>query len=230
VAFIAVLTGGSSSGGIFVGAPGSLQAAALRGELAPAGGNYRVFDDLVLNSSGQVAFRATLTDRSSTDGIFAGAPGALQTVALQGAAAPDGLGYFDSFTNPVAINAAGEVAFAARLGGVGVTSANDLGLYAWSGGKLITIVREGETIDVDQGPGVDLRIVDGFNFIAGSSGERSKGTGFNDSGQLAYFLNLDRGAGIFTSQIVIPEPASLSLISVAIVALLGRCRRQALSK
>src|SRR5688500_9698183 len=42
VAFTAGLTGGSATAGLFAGAPGALQAAALRGP-APAGGNYNGF-------------------------------------------------------------------------------------------------------------------------------------------------------------------------------------------
>ena len=73
---------------------------ALSGNPAPAGGNYynsnpdapnTTFTNVpVLNQSGQVAFTAYLAGGSSTEGLFAGAPGSLQPVALQGTAAPGG--------------------------------------------------------------------------------------------------------------------------------------------
>ena len=98
VAFVAGLTGGSSTQGIFAGTPGSLQTVALQGTAAPAGGIYNnangpgfsPFGGIALNGSGQVAFYGTLTGGSSTCGIFVGAPGAIQAVALQGSAAPCG--------------------------------------------------------------------------------------------------------------------------------------------
>src|SRR5438105_10133401 len=65
---------------------------ALSGTAAPAGGNYSSFSAFgpVLNESGQVAFKGFLTGGSSTRGLFVGAPGAIQTIALQGTAAPAG--------------------------------------------------------------------------------------------------------------------------------------------
>ncbi|MFT3880060.1 MAG: hypothetical protein QM703_10430 [Gemmatales bacterium] len=51
---------------------------ALSGTAAASGGNYSSFGFPVLNSTGQVAFRAGLTGGSSTEGIFAGIPGRLR--------------------------------------------------------------------------------------------------------------------------------------------------------
>src|SRR5439155_3137743 len=85
VAFYATLTGGSAPQGVFVGAPGSAQAAALYNTAAPAGGTYNGFGlTPLLNGAGQVAFWASLTGGSSTQGVFVGAPGAGQAAALQG--------------------------------------------------------------------------------------------------------------------------------------------------
>ena len=41
-----------------------------------------------MNSAGKVAFSALLTGGTATSGVFAGTPGALQTVVLAGDVAP----------------------------------------------------------------------------------------------------------------------------------------------
>src|SRR5688500_183601 len=69
VAFYGILTGGSSFGGVFAGAPAALQAAAVLGTAAPAGGNYDAFlSNTLLNDSGRVAFYASLSGGSSSQG------------------------------------------------------------------------------------------------------------------------------------------------------------------
>src|SRR5947207_3220778 len=91
---------------------------ALSGSAAPAGGNYSGFNGggyVALNASGQVAFHGQLTGGSSTLGIFAGAPGSVQAVALQGSASPVG-GNYVGFSLPV-LNDAGQMAFSAGLTG-----------------------------------------------------------------------------------------------------------------
>ncbi|HEX4588890.1 MAG TPA: choice-of-anchor tandem repeat NxxGxxAF-containing protein, partial [Gemmataceae bacterium] len=153
VAFHANLTGGSSTGGIFAGHPGALQAAALAGSPAPAGGNFGQFDrSPVLNASGQLAFWAGLSGGSSTEGIFAGVPGSVQAVALQGTAAPAG-GTFSTFDGGPYLNA-GQVAFYASLtgglstGGIfagppgSVQAAALLGSAAPAGGSYSVIGRQ----------------------------------------------------------------------------------------
>jgi hypothetical protein len=123
VAFSASLTGGSSNTGIFKGTPGSLQAVALQGSAAPAGGNYGdVSQSPGLNAAGQVAFTCDLTGGSSTDGVFVGVPGSVQTVALAGTAAPAGGNYSDFGGFGAFVNHSGQVAFYAHLTGGSSTS------------------------------------------------------------------------------------------------------------
>lgn len=118
VAFQGNLAGGTSTSGIFVGVAGSMRPAALEGTSAPAGGKYKSFGSPVLNSAGQLAFVAGLSGSASTTGIFAGAPGSLQTVALNGTAAPADGRYFGTYnglgSGPL-LNASGQVAFWALL-------------------------------------------------------------------------------------------------------------------
>jgi hypothetical protein len=167
VAFVTNLTGGSAQAGVFLGTPGALQAVALQGAAAPSGGTYAAFNPPVLGGAGQVAFRADLIGGSSVSGLFVGTPGAVQTAALQGAPAPGG-GTYATFTPPQ-LNTPGQIAFLAALAGAGVDATNDLGLYAGSPGTLAKVVRKGDPVDVDPGPGVDLRTVAGIAYRGDSN-------------------------------------------------------------
>ena len=222
VAFNAGLTGGSATSGIFVGAAGSLQAAALRGAAAPAGGNYNSFFRQVLNDSGQIAFAADLIGGSATSGVFVGTPGAIRAAALQGTAAPGG-GTFATFNNPT-LNNSGQVAFTATLAGTGVTASNDRGLFAGSADGVVAIVREGDSVDVDPSAAVDLRVVSGISFLNVFGGQDGSGVSFTDFGLLAYTLNFtDGSAGVFTTQLTpVPEPAGLLAVAAAGLALIRR--------
>jgi hypothetical protein len=130
VAFAASVTGGTSTSGIFTETPASIQAIALQGTAAPAGGNYgnlftsSTSTSTTLNSTGTLAFTAPLTGGTSTSGIFAGSSAAtLGSVALQGTAAPAG-GNYNAFlangTNqaysPV-LNSVGQLALQSTLTG-----------------------------------------------------------------------------------------------------------------
>jgi hypothetical protein len=101
VAFTAILTGGPG-GGIFVGsASGPPVSLALNGDAAPAGGNFSITaarPDVVINNRHDVVFRSNLTGGTADSGYFVrrGAGGTLQTVVLQGAAAPGTTGVFDT--------------------------------------------------------------------------------------------------------------------------------------
>jgi hypothetical protein len=101
VAFVATLTGGPG-GGVFLGsASGPPVSLALNGDAAPAGGNFSITaarPDVVINNRHDVVFRSNLTGGTADSGYFVrrGAGGTLQTVVLQGAAAPGTTGVFDT--------------------------------------------------------------------------------------------------------------------------------------
>ena len=119
----------------FLGGPVAAQTASPpaivvpSGSAAPGGGVF-IIDSVVtpvINASGQIAFRSGLSGAlfpgSSSDGIFAGAPGSLQAVARQGDAAPAG-GNYSSFNIFPVLNSNGQVAFYAN------TSVNGTGHFA----------------------------------------------------------------------------------------------------
>ncbi len=216
IAFIVGLTGGSSTSGLFVGAPGSIQTAALLGNAAPSGGNYSTFSGTVLNGSGQMAFIANLTGGSSSEGLFVGTLGSFQAAALKGSVAPAGGNYTSFSSNPV-LNGTGQVAFTANLAG----GLSTQGLFAGSVGRLVKVVLVGDVVNVASGGGFDERLVSSISFLAGSGGQDGKGMPFNSSGLLCYELFFSDGSsGIFTSQIApVPEP-TLPLLMVGLSGLL----------
>jgi hypothetical protein len=221
VAFLAHLTSGLSASGIFAGAPGSLQAVALQGAAAPSGGNYSSFSISdafpVLNAAGQIAFRTNLNGGTSTSGIFAGTPGSLHAIVLEGMLAPAGNGAAFSGFIGYAINGLGQVAFVGNLTGAGVTGANNRGLYASTPGGLVKVVRVGDMIDVGNGTG--FHTVANFGWLTGAGGEDGFGLSFNDSGMLVYQLVFTDGtSGVFTSTVPVPEPSSAICTLVGLLA------------
>jgi hypothetical protein len=147
-------SGGSSDNrGIFRGSGGTITQIARRGQLAPDGNG--AFFDLSgalsnLNASSQVAFRTRLTGTlggtSDDSGIFRGGVETVQIVR-EGQAAPDGVGVFSDFfssgSNPV-INNLGQVAFYARLMGLGAPINENEGIFRGAGGAITQIARKGQ--------------------------------------------------------------------------------------
>jgi hypothetical protein len=215
--FRAGLTGTFANHAVFAGAPGDLQTVASQGSGAPAGGSYNNLVVPVINDSGQVAFHATLTGGSSNQGIFVGTPGSVQALALQNTPAPGG-GTFSSLDSiSHIVNASGQVAF------IGTTTVR--GLYVGVPGALLKVVAEGDTIDLDPGPGSDLRQVatNGLAFNSLQTGRSGWGRSFTDSGILVYRLTFTDGtSGVFTSQITpVPEPGACLAAAVCGLAAAG---------
>jgi hypothetical protein len=188
-AFVASITGGSSTEGIYRRSSGStLTAIALQGQSAPGAGagTFSFFDfNLALNDTGQTAFFANITGGSSNEGLYRSSSGsALTAIALQGQNAPGaGAGTFSSFTSAPVLNDAGQTAFVANITGGSSTS----GLYRSSSGSALTAIA-----------------------LQGQSAPRAgAGTFFsfdtpvlNDTGQTAFAANITGGSstsGIYRS-------------------------------
>jgi hypothetical protein len=197
---------------------------------APAGGFGKI---LALNDSGGIYFEADLTGPSVTSAnnaaYFAGPWAAPKLIAREGDAAPGtpaGVTFVSRFPGGTdgsgaifaSFNDAGQVAMPMQLAGPGVTAANDVALYLFDPvAGPIKIVREGEPFDI--GGGVFRTIADfGIAFNAGLNDEFTNG--LNNNGQLVFGLRFtDNTSGIFIAVVPIPEPTSLSLLTV--VSLIG---------
>jgi hypothetical protein len=172
---------------------------------------FSTFDSLRINAAGHTAFRATLAGIPGAgesgvtplndSGVWSeGAGGGRQLIVRENDQAPglpDGV-LLDLLGDPV-INAAGQIAILCDLRGAGVTSANNSALWSQDeDGVLRLVARDGDAIDVDDGPGTDLRTVSILAFWPSSGGEDGQRSSFNDSGQLVFSaLFTDNTSGVF---------------------------------
>lgn len=193
-------------------------------ELGPnveAGVTFKYFAKPLLNSSGDTAFFATLQgpgiDTSNEEGLWMRRrDGTLHLIARDGASVPDaGDGVNFHFLSPAVnslmapfMNSSGEIVFATALIGDGVSSANNQGVWAWTQGRLIKLVRRGDLFDVNPDPLVeDLRTVAGTALsitsnITGSGGGDGRPSILNDDGLVVLGLIFtDGSSGIFTAQL-----------------------------
>ncbi len=114
VAFVAALSGGRATGGVFVAGGRKLEPVALSGGPAPdiAAGTLTSFEGPALNDAGDVAFLAAVRRaRGSSDAIFVHRGGVLHKLVAAGDDAPGG-GAFSGLGAP-AINNHGAIAFPA---------------------------------------------------------------------------------------------------------------------
>ena len=143
---------------IWYGYPaGTISLLARGGMPAPGTGtpaaNFYFLEDPVINNTGLVAFRASLTGNGVTSdnssAIFVGLPNALQMVVRRGTQAPflpNGVKIrFGEGTEPrkILFNDKGTVVFYAYLYGPGVDNTNSRALYMVRNGTLQMIARQG---------------------------------------------------------------------------------------
>ena len=153
---------------------------AREGDAAPDSSQTFVsFGDPALNDNGQTAFGTTLSD--GTGGLLR-SDGISQTwIARENDNVP-GDGNISSFLQSPAINNAGQVAFNALLGGVGVSFGNNEAIYLGDGTGLTRVAREGQA-----SPDGDGTFGDGeFDEYA-----------LNEAGQVAFITNLQDTDGGF---------------------------------
>ncbi len=129
VAFVATVSGGPGAG-VYLASPAgggtsyTVEAVALNGGASPAGGTFSITTarpDVVINEIGHVAFLADLSGGSANSGMFVrrGALASIQTVVVQGQAAPGTTGTFGTFNHGIngfvgeslTISATGQIAF-----------------------------------------------------------------------------------------------------------------------
>jgi hypothetical protein len=224
-AFTAALSGGgvnnSNDGGIWSDAGGALGLVARKGMHAPGtsdGVTFLGFGNPKLNDAGKIAFQGELTgngiDYSSTNrtGIWTSVSGSLQLVARAGDPVPGMPGvYFKDIRDTVALNNAGQIAFAGDVTGTGVDESNRWVIWATDvNGGVHAVVRMGDVLEVAPGDFRTISIVD-FTTI---------GRSINNRGQLAFWTIFTDGShGVFVSDLVaVPEPATSALLITGIVA------------
>ncbi len=93
---------------------------------------------------------------------------------------------------------------------------------------MTLIAREGDLLDVEDGPGTDFRTISRllfFDFSNTGNGD-GRASSFNDLGQLVFSASFTDGTqGIFVSDLVaIPEPTSVVLGAIGLFGLLARRR------
>ena len=111
VAYLAsVRRGRESLEAIYLHAGGRTRKVVAQGDPAPAGGTFAAFGPPSLNGSGIVAFGAVVEGRAAPGGVFLAKGDAVRMVVGAGDETPDG-GIFAKFSERVALNASGAVAF-----------------------------------------------------------------------------------------------------------------------
>jgi hypothetical protein len=230
VAFQALLTGFgtglTSNNGVWSDASGSVALVARQGTTIPgatSGEKFDYFPAVTINDAGKVDFLASYYIGSGGNAIFAGegiwsnAQGSLKLVArdgMQATGAAAGQNFDFTNSNTLFMNSKGQVAFGARVAGQGTA------VWAQDAlGVLRAIVLPGDSIDVDNGPGMDSRTVTSatlfanlFNYSSGN--EDGRASAFNDLGQVAFIATFtDGSSGVFVSNVVssVPEPFGLGI-------------------
>lgn len=140
VAFFAEMSDGPADFGIFRGEGSGLTPVFVANQIAPGGATFEDFGSPVINSHGEVAALASLTNGASA-GLFVGDGTDAVAIALQGQPAPKGGNYRaqNTFPGAIRLNDRGDVAFAARLAG----GANSSGIFRGNGDRTTTIALAG---------------------------------------------------------------------------------------
>jgi len=135
-------TNGTGQEGIFTNIEGTTTIAVMGGWPAPTGGLFQFFLDgsPALNDRGQIAFVAATTEHS-TQGVYVLSEGRIASVVTTDDTAPVG-GPFTEF-GFVTVTDAGTVGFVGRTARSAVREA----LYATGRAVLVTLARQGETVD-----------------------------------------------------------------------------------
>jgi hypothetical protein len=208
IVFYATLNGVTVSPGTDTGLweyrNGSLNLIAREGNHAPGmpdGTNFGDFgtygfSNPALNSLGRIAFSTV-----DGNGIWSDAGGPLALVVAAGQSAPGASGTTFSYLRAPVLNHASLIAFRAQIGGSGVSTSKDTGIWSQGSGSLSLVAREG-----DRAPGTAAGIVFGDFFDPAFSED------MNSAGRVAFSVNAT-GPGFNGNGIWAQNPAgTLTLI------------------
>lgn len=214
----------------------------------------RAIGDAYSNVAGNLVFRSALSSPSGVgvaiDNDFAmfrsigGVGSSLELVFREGDPAPgqsDGAVFGTDMSGAFgnngvsyisAMNGFGDFVFVSELrdgeGGPVVDDTNDLALFASISGEVLTILREGDSMEVELAGGLlESRTIASFFEGANDGGEGDSGfLTFNDSGQLWVRVTFTDGStGLFIAQV--PEPAAGVALGLGVCLAAGRRRRSA---
>ena len=196
-----------------------------------------------INGAGEATFTAIIrlpTDnlRTSTS-IWTQHDGNLVLVAESSGQVPGfavGVKFIGPFagyeSSCLAVNANGQLAFEAAIGGPGIFDRNGAGIWATDlSGNLRVVVQKGDSLDVNDDPQVaDFRTISAAKIaLDGGGGEDGRRSSFNDAGELAVMLKFtDGSSGVFVFNTLVPEPSSL--LTVGLAAVLVPSLRKRLSR
>src|SRR5262245_10797757 len=123
VTFLATVRRGRESlDAIYLHSGGKSRKIVAQGDPAPAGGTFAGFGPPSLNGQGLVVFGGVVEGRAVPGGLFVWKAGAIRMLVGAGDETPDG-GIFAKFSERIAVNDAGAVAFNAILKGAPIAGA-----------------------------------------------------------------------------------------------------------
>jgi hypothetical protein len=184
VAFLATVRRGRDSlEAIYLRTGGRLRKVVLQGDPTPAGGTFGAFGVPALNDRGEVAFAAVVEGRGVPGGLFIGNGGTLRMVVGAGDATPLG-GIFAKFSERIALDATGSLAFIATLKDASVSS----GVFAAERGRLRSVAALG-----DPAPGGGVFAHFGLSPAVGAAGS------------IVFTAAVDRGATTVAVFVAGPE-------------------------
>ncbi len=215
---------------------GTLRTIARAHQSAPGTtGNFDNFFAPVINAAGHVAFLGEYSSNhdlgNEANGVWLEGSAGLQLIVRRGDAAPGASSgaLFETF-NQIQLNDQGQVLIEAQLqtGPGGVSNSNDEGLWLYNtDGSLRLIAREGDLLDVAEGPAVDYRQILYLDSLGPINEFKGQKRTLNEFGQVLFHAGFtDGSSGLFLTQ-PIPEPSCfLSLLVAAAISSLFPPRRR----
>ena len=137
LAFAALSTSSSGQAAVYLWNGTGTTVLVQRGRPAPSGGEFRAFNDVILNDRQTVVFLGQTTDRAAHQGLYLARAGTIAPIVVTGQPAPSG-GVFTDFANPT-INAQDAVAFVGRMTGGGQE-----GIFSATEGGITPLVLSGQ--------------------------------------------------------------------------------------
>jgi hypothetical protein len=113
----------------------------------------------------------------------------------------------------------GDVAFYAPLTGAGVTTSNDTGIWIASGATVRLVAREGDVLDLDPGPGVDLDTITSLSIAESLLANSGGSAALSNDPILTWSAQFADGRyATFNSVIAaVPEPSSVAIVAACIL-------------